>query len=103
MHTGNLAGCLGTSGLFFVILVDNELKVVRKYEKIISVKVDWFNCVLWQGHEGLYSVYVHASKRAELKSVWNSSVFINQEIRSQEVLFSSTIPSLTIMENTYIP
>jgi hypothetical protein len=49
--------------------------------------------MLGQGHEGLYSIYVHASRRAELKSVWNSSIFVDREIRSQEVLFSRHRPT----------
>jgi len=41
----------------------------------------------FEGHLGLYSIYVHASRRAELKSVWNSSLFIDHEIRSQQVFW----------------
>jgi len=41
----------------------------------------------FEGHAGYYSIYVHASKRAELHSVWNSSIFIDREIRSKEVFW----------------
>ena len=36
----------------------------------------------WQGHEGKFSVYVHASKE---KPVHASRYFLNREIRSDEV------------------
>ncbi|XP_057838481.2 glycosyltransferase BC10 isoform X1 [Cryptomeria japonica] len=44
---------------------------------------------LWEeffrGHEGKYSVYVHASKRNTLKTAWKSPVFLNRDITSQKV------------------
>ncbi|KAJ7520642.1 hypothetical protein O6H91_19G015200 [Diphasiastrum complanatum] len=44
---------------------------------------------LWEqffkGYEGLYSIYVHASELARLRSVWKTGVFIGREIRSQKV------------------
>lgn len=47
-------------------------------------KLDHINsCLLiWQGHEGRFSVYVHASKD---KPVHFSRYFINREIRSDKV------------------
>ncbi|KAJ7544508.1 hypothetical protein O6H91_09G081300 [Diphasiastrum complanatum] len=39
----------------------------------------------FKGYEGLYSIYVHASERERLKSVWTSDVFIGREIRSERV------------------
>jgi DNA gyrase inhibitor GyrI len=38
-----------------------------------------------QGHEGKYSVYVHASEKASLGSIWKSKVFKGREIRSEKV------------------
>lgn len=38
-----------------------------------------------RGHEGKYSIYVHASLQGELKSSWTSHVFIGHAIPSQKV------------------
>ena len=45
----------------------------------------WSSCfnLLWQGHEGRFSVYVHASKE---KPVHVSRYFLNQDIHSEKVL-----------------
>lgn len=59
----------------FMFLTAGDLPFERVWEKF------------FEGHEGLYSIYVHASRRAELKSVWNSSIFVDREIRSQEVFW----------------
>ncbi|KAG0606244.1 hypothetical protein M758_9G125000 [Ceratodon purpureus] len=59
----------------FMFLTAGNLPFERVWEKF------------FEGHAGLYSIYVHASRRAELKSVWNSSIFIDREIRSQEVFW----------------
>ncbi|OAE28257.1 hypothetical protein AXG93_4492s1480 [Marchantia polymorpha subsp. ruderalis] len=39
----------------------------------------------FKGHEGLYSIYVHASERNTLKSIWRSRVFADREIPSDKV------------------
>jgi hypothetical protein len=39
----------------------------------------------FEGHEGKYSVYVHASEKASLGSIWKSKVFKGREIRSEKV------------------
>lgn len=55
--------------------------------------VNWSQFVIlvyaWhQGHSDLYTIYVHASERKKLKSVWNSKFFVDREIRSQKVSVS---------------
>ncbi|KAH9306684.1 hypothetical protein KI387_011088, partial [Taxus chinensis] len=45
--------------------------------------------MLWEeffkGHEGKYTVYVHASKQITLKKAWKSTVFLGRDISSQKV------------------
>ncbi|CAK9854951.1 unnamed protein product, partial [Sphagnum jensenii] len=41
----------------------------------------------FEGHEGKYSVYVHASEKASLGSIWKSKVFKGREIRSEKVFW----------------
>jgi hypothetical protein len=47
-----------------------------------------------QGHEGKYSVYVHASEKASLGSIWKSKVFKGREIRSEKVCMQGFFFSL---------
>ncbi|CAK9867077.1 unnamed protein product [Sphagnum jensenii] len=41
----------------------------------------------FEGHEGKYSVYVHASEKTSLGSIWKSKVFKGREIRSEKVFW----------------
>ena len=50
----------------------------------------------WQGHEGKFSVYVHASKE---KAVHLSRYFANREIRSDQV---NLLYFLTISTYSYL-
>ncbi|CAK9212361.1 unnamed protein product [Sphagnum troendelagicum] len=41
----------------------------------------------FEGHEDRYSVYVHASKKESLGSIWKGNVFKGREIRSEKVFW----------------
>lgn len=56
----------------FMFLIASDLPFERVWEKF------------FQGNEGFYSIYVHASNRDSSK-VWNSTVFAGREIPSKEV------------------
>jgi len=57
----------------FMFLTPGPLPLVKLWE-------DFF-----RGHEGKFSIYVHASKLSTLKTAWKSPLFANHDIRSQKV------------------
>lgn len=79
--------------LHFVFLGDSHLLLVE-----LNLLVMF--CPTLQGHEGRFSVYVHASKD---KPVHFSRYFINREIRSSSVcfLFLIALVYISYADNKY--
>ena len=61
-----------------------------------------FDCFYSQGHEGKFSVYIHASKE---RPVHYSRYFVNREIRSDEVCrdFLMILLSVNMKMNVCLP
>lgn len=83
--------CLFTSN-FFVELLWKGIAIIFIFSAFVAFSFfqDVINSVyllnvcsfFWQGHEGKFSVYVHASKE---KPIHVSRYFLNRDIRSNEV------------------
>lgn len=62
-----------TPKIAFMFLTPGPLPLVGFWEEF------------FRGHEGKFSIYVHASKLSTLKTAWKSPLFADHDIRSQKV------------------